>query len=153
MRLIAMVLAAAFLLSGCASTTTYVEDDMSVRVTGSPIDENGRATFDVTLTLEEPLTYTHPGCGPDLFSARVQHGEGIPLGEYGREPMFGPCVIREMTLPAGTHTATFHWNGNDGLMDGANPHGGKRVPAGSYDVRVELRGDSGKFIGAKVTVS
>ncbi len=153
MRLLAASLFAALILSGCTATQSFEDGEFTVMLTGSPIDSDGRATFDVTFTLEEPLTYTHPGCSPALFSATVQHGDGIGLAEYGKEPLFGPCVIRETTLPAGAHTATFHWNGNDGVMDGGQPHDGKRLPAGTYDVLIELRGNAEKSTTVQVIVS
>ena len=152
MRMVAVPLVACLLLTGCTSSQTFEDGEFEVQLTGSPLGPGGRATFDVTFTLEKPLTYTHPGCGPDLFSATVEIGDGIHLGEYGASPMFGTCAVREQTLPAGSHTATFHWNGHEGTMDDGAPHDGDRVPAGTYDVVIELRGDADKSTTVQVEV-
>lgn len=130
-----MAAAVALLLAGCVQP-----DGRQFEVEPRETQLDGTGEWGVRLTLDEPFTYDHPGCGPELFALHVATPNGtIRLYDYGQEPMFGACVITEKTLPAGEHEEAFDWNGRtEGRKP--DPHEGPRVPEGTYTLHATMRG-------------
>lgn len=111
-------------------------------------------TVTVENTGEEPYTYEHPGCPPEAIRAEVATGdEPIRLYPYGKEPAYGACAVREVTLePGQTVEAIVNWNGHEGPAQ-PEPHDGSRVSPGEYTIDVHLaRADGGPTFAEQVTV-
>lgn len=108
------------------------------------LENRGDATF----------VYQHPGCPPARVGGAAEGpGPDVDLYAYRDESRAGTCMIRNVSIaPGEAVSATVNWNGRQ-EADPPDPHGGDRVPAGTYTVTVELvRSDPGPVHPADVTV-
>jgi hypothetical protein len=111
-------------------------------------------TYRLENTGDEDYTYQHPGCPP----ARLQGiasgpAPAVDIYRYRDEAQAGPCMIRNVTVEAGSSVnGTVNWNGHL-QEDAPDPHGGERASEGTYTLTVEIvRSDDGPVFPAEVTV-
>lgn len=135
--------------AGDAEPVTLAIEPDSARVTGDPV------AFTLTLTVREPVTFTHRGCPPGLLDAHVMGESSLPLVRlyhYGEEPMASACATREVTLEPREYVSVVHWNGRIEPQP-PEPHVG-RVVEGEHDVVARLAATNlNVTASARVTVA
>lgn len=156
-RLPLAALVAGLALAGCLGVGA--ESDMASQATVDATTlEPGQwvnVTYEVENQGDAPYTYRHPGCPPAPVVADADGPGGtVALYQYREESQAGTCMVREVTVdPGGTVEGTVNWNGHR-TEEAPDPHGGERLPAGDYQVTVELsRADDGPGFPADVTVT
>jgi hypothetical protein len=129
------------LLSGCLVPAHGDPAPPTLEAVATPNVMGDFIAVKADIRVPEDYVYVSMGGGGDLV-VTVVNATGHPitrLYEYGRGFRAGLSVVSELTLPAGTYTETFHWNGRrdvDQRLE-AGPHAGERVAPGAYTIVIQ----------------